>query len=77
MMRIICRVSMSCLRSSPDWTETQTSAHTGHQLLDHLCQDCQVLRCEQSYLEDDVDVFSQGVQVMEGQLQRDGIGVEK
>ena len=62
---------MSCRRSSPDWAETET-----HSLNVSVPGGGGVgyLRC---YLENDVDVVPQRIQVLEGQFERDRVGVEE
>lgn len=61
---------MSCRRSSPDWMETDTLVLTSHEVSAHLSED-------RYYLEDDIDVVSQRVQVLKGQPEWDGVGVEE
>ena len=70
MTLMTCRVSMSCRRSSPDWTETQC-------VCAHAQFDCNCGHEEEFYLEDDADVVSTRVQVLEGQFERNRIGVKK
>lgn len=70
MIRITCRVSISCRRSSPDWTEISQSSGG-------LWTHCWEQTGERFYLEDDVDVVSSRVEVLEGQFERNRIGVKE
>lgn len=85
MMRIICSVSMSCRRSSPHCEpagKSRQSPGTAGTKPSQLCvgwgsrAGVWAPPGGRAHLEDNSDVFPEGIDVLEGELQRDGVGVE-
>lgn len=86
MMRIICSVSMSCRRSSPHCEPPGGGGERPEQggasgagcptVLGARCPRFRAPAGGRAHLEDDPDIFPQGVDVLEGELQGDGVGVE-
>lgn len=81
MIRIICSVSMSCRRSSPHCKPAGKSHQSRGAAGTKLSQPqvgwgVWASPGGQAYLEDDSDVFPKGINVLEGELQGDGVGVE-
>ena len=72
---------MSWRRSSPDWTETGAGVKgqlTELRLYLYLLKQTEQVKTGEGFdLEDDTDVVSQRIEVLEGQFERYGVGVEE